>query len=253
MQHRFDFVIFDLGHTLLRFDADWHEVRKESTAALLKALQAEGYQLDSEQFAEDLHERFDYYFHSKEKEWREYTTEYILTGLLHDYGYEEVPAEELRPAIDAMYSISQQHWLLEEDTISMLETLRDQGYRIGLISNAADDKDVQTLVDVHGLREFFDVVIVSAGVGIRKPSAEIFRMALEHWGVDPEQVVMVGDTLNADVLGAQNVGMSSIWITRHGVRPDNIEVQEVIQPDASISTLSELPDLLSSWNGRGRK
>ncbi len=253
MQHRFDIVIFDLGHTLLRFDTDWREVRNESTAALLKVLQADGYQLNPEQFAEDLHERFDYYFHSKEQEWREYTTEYILTGLLYDYGYEDVPIEELRPAIDAMYAVSQQHWLLEEDTIPMLETLREQGYRIGLISNAADDKDVQTLVDVRGLREFFDVVIVSAGVGIRKPSAEIFRMALEHWGANPDQAVMIGDTLNADVLGAQNVGMSSVWITRRGMRPDNLEIQDVVKPDASIGTLSELPGLLSSWNGRGRK
>ncbi len=251
MQHRFDIVLFDLGHTLLQFDADWREVRQESLTVLVQALQASGYSFDAQQFIAELHERFDHYFTYKEKEWSEYTTEYIVTELLHEYGYDQIPAGALRPAIDAMYAISQQHWILEEDTLPMLETLRSEGYRIGLISNAADDKDVQTLVDIHRLRPFFDVVIISAGVGIRKPSPEVFHMALRRWNAAPERAVMVGDTLNADVLGAQNVGMASVWITRRGMRPDNFEVQEIIRPDATIETLSELPDLLRNWNGRG--
>ncbi len=253
MQHRFDIVLFDLGHTLLQFDADWREVRRESTSVLVRALQAEGYILDSEFFIEELHKRFDQYYSFRENEWTEYSTDYILTGLLHDYGYENIPAGALRPAIDAMYAVSQRHWILEDDTIPTLNELRDQGYRIGLISNAADDKDVQTLVDIRGLRSFFDVVVVSAGVGIRKPSPEVFRMALRRWGAEPRQAVMIGDTLNADVLGAQNVGMASIWITRRGLREDNFAIQEIVRPDVSIATLSELPGVLSRWNGHGPK
>ncbi len=253
MQHRFDIVLFDLGHTLLQFDADWLEVRRESSMALARALQSSGFNLDTERFIEELEDRFDHYFAYREKEWTEYSTEYILTGLLRDNGYDQIPEGGLRPAIDAMYAISQKHWILEEDTLPMLTALHDEDYRIGLISNAADDKDVQTLVDIRGLRPFFDVVVVSAGVGIRKPSPEIFRMALERWGAEPERAVMIGDTLNADVLGAQNAGMASIWITRRGMRPDNLEIQEIVRPNASIATLSELPGLLGSWNGRGPK
>ena len=60
---------------------------------------------------------------------------------------------------------------------------------------------------------------------------------------------MVGDTLNADVLGAHNVGMRGVWIDRGLVNPwsRNDESVGLIVPDATIKQLAELPDLLSTW------
>ena len=113
-----------------------------------------------------------------------------------------------------MYSITQQNWYLEADAIPTLKTLREQGYRLGMISNTSDDKNVQQLVDRWELRPFFETIITSAGCGIRKPDERIFRLALDHFGVPPEQVAMVGDLLEADILGANQMGIYSIWITR---------------------------------------
>jgi FMN phosphatase YigB (HAD superfamily) len=52
------------------------------------------------------------------------------------------------------------------------------GYRLGLISNAGDDADVQTLLDQANLRAYFEIILTSAGQGIRKPNPKIFWTAL---------------------------------------------------------------------------
>jgi FMN phosphatase YigB (HAD superfamily) len=59
---------------------------------------------------------------------------------------------------------------------------------------------------------------------------------------------MVGDTLGADILGANNLGIASVWINRRVVmRPDNLAHDDTILPKATISALSELPGLLQAW------
>jgi FMN phosphatase YigB (HAD superfamily) len=55
---------------------------------------------------------------------------------------------------------------------------------------------------------------------------------------------MVGDTLGADILGAKNAGVYSVWITRRA--PSNQPHQELIIPDATIDSLSALPGLLNA-------
>jgi FMN phosphatase YigB (HAD superfamily) len=63
-------------------------------------------------------------------------------------------------------------------------------------------------------------------------------------GVKPENAVMVGDTLPADILGAQQIGMKSIWIARRADRSENNEVLGKIKPDYTIHDLASLVDLV---------
>jgi HAD superfamily hydrolase (TIGR01662 family) len=147
-----------------------------------------------------------------------------------------------------MYATSQAHWKVEKDTIPTLQNLSDRGYSLGLISNAADDDDVQTLVDNAGIRSFFDVILSSAAQGIRKPSPNIFQTALSHLEVQPSQTAMVGDNLLADILGAQKLGILSIWITRRAETAANHSAQGRIKPDVKIGTLSELPAVLENYH-----
>jgi FMN phosphatase YigB (HAD superfamily) len=114
---------------------------------------------------------------------------------------------------------------------------------MGLVSNAGDDRNVQTLVDREGLRPFFEFTITSAACGWRKPDARIFQLALDHFGVRPAEAVMIGDTLEADILGANRLGIYSIWITRRAILPPDGEL--AIQPQAVISSLTNLLPLLA--------
>lgn len=243
---RFDGILFDLGHTLIYFDADWPQVLEQADSALLQPLKAAGLVLPEEAFLKEFRDRALHYHDERNTEFVEYTTAYLLSTLLAKYGYPQVPEALLRSALKAMYAVSQAHWQPEDDAIPILAALKERGYRLGMISNASDEDDVQTLVDKARLRPFLDFILTSAAVGVRKPNPRIFELALEKWGFPPERVAMVGDTLGADILGARNAGLFGIWITRRADVPANRAHAGTIQPDASIASLSELPGLLEA-------
>jgi putative hydrolase of the HAD superfamily len=239
---RFEVVLFDLGNTLLYFDGLWDQVIPAMDTALLQSLQTSGYRLDLQDFIPQVERRFAEFDAQKSGEFLEFSTAFILRSLLSEMGYSEIPDAVLRKAIRDMYAVSQAHWQREADTLPMLQDLHTQGYRLGMISNAGDDQDVQTLIDKAGIRGYFDIILTSAAQGIRKPNPRIFYQALQHWGIPPERAVMVGDTLGADIVGAKNAGIYSVWITRRA-SPDQPH-QELITPDATIATLSALTEIL---------
>ncbi len=248
----FDAIVFDLGSTLIYFDGDWHDVLREGRQAVLRSLRAAGLKLDDGVFLSLLEARLQSYFTQRDDDCIEYTTASILRALLAELGHTQVPDAVVSAALEAMYAVSQAHWHPEPDAEPTLRALQGQGYRLGMISNAGDDADVQRLVDRAGLRPFFEVILTSAAQGIRKPDPRIFHTALDILGAEPARAAMVGDSLEADILGAQRTGMSTIWITRRAAIPGNATQANPIQPDASISVLSELPDMLRSLPRRGQ-
>ncbi len=242
----FEAVIFDLGNTLLFFDGDWTEVFRQSDIELHRHLNAKGIELDQNAFTMQFRSRMEDYFSTRECDLIELRTSTILRNLLNDWEFSDIPDEVISSALAAMYTVSQSHWHPEKDTIPTLKELQRQGYRLGIISNAGDDADVQYLIDKSGIRPYMDVIISSAAFGTRKPSTKIFQAALDTLGVLPSRAVMVGDKLDADILGAQNVDMFAVWITRRAEIISQLHQGEPIQPDAIIDKLSELPSLLSN-------
>jgi putative hydrolase of the HAD superfamily len=140
--------------------------------------------------------------------------------------------------------VSQSQWQVEADAAAMLEALRAAGCRLGIVSNASDDEDVQILVDQAEIRPYFDFILTSAVAGYRKPSPHIFRQALAFWGARPEECVMIGDTLTADVVGANGMGIASVWITRRAGSADPEADRVLYNPTYTIEALSDLPSIL---------
>ena len=240
---RFDVILFDLGNTLMYSDCNWEEVIPEMDAAFLRSLKANGVNLDGQDIRRQMEARFAEFEAQKAGEFLEFNTAFILRSFLDDMGHAEVSDTVLRKAIRDMYTVSQPHWQLETDALPTLQSLREGGYHLGLISNAGDDQDVQALIDKVGIRSYFDIILTSAAQGIRKPNPRIFHQALQHWGAKPGRAAMVGDTLGADILGAKNAGIYNVWITRRA-SPKQPH-QDTIVPDATVGTLSELPALFS--------
>jgi len=244
---RFDVVLFDLGSTLIYFDASWDALIGESHQALWRALCRMGVPTAREAFLDEFGRSMAEYYHDRNTDLVEVTTESVLRRSMARLGYVHLSDEVLRAALAALYAVSQAHWRVEADAAPTLAALADRGYRMGIISNASDSADVCKLVDDAGLRSFFELVLVSADVGLRKPHARPFEMALSHFGVSPRRAVMVGDTLGADIRGANALSMASVWITRRGNAVDRAEHGAVVQPGACIAALSELPDVLEHW------
>jgi HAD superfamily hydrolase (TIGR01662 family) len=236
-------IFFDLGSTLIYSKDPWPPIFEQADRALVQILLQAGIPLDSKSFSSEFETFLDSYYAERGTSPLEKTTFSALTELLEQKGFNSIPASLVRTALDTMYSITQKNWYLEADAIPTLKTLREKGYRLGLISNTSDDRNVQQLVDRFELRRYFDTILTSAGCGIRKPDERIFHLALEYFGVTPERTAMVGDTLDADILGANQVGMYSIWITRRVDVPGEGEL--TIQPQAVITALKQIPELLA--------
>jgi HAD superfamily hydrolase (TIGR01662 family) len=243
----FDVLLFDLGNTLLFFDGDWPEIVALSRGILVETLVRAGYRFDRSLFAEELTSRLKEYYTNRETEFIEYTTEIILRDLLKKHGYDNLPHAVIHEFLDSMYAVTQEHWIVEVDAIPTLKTLKEKGYRLGILSNAGYDRDVQTLVNRSGLQPYFEQIITSAAVGIRKPHPRIFRVAMDSFHANPFQVLMIGDTLGADILGAFNAGLASIWVRRRANTIDNRAHEHTIQADAIVETLSEIPGVLEMW------
>ena len=245
MARNFDAILFDLGNTLLYFDSPWiGEVLGDAYQELLRVLLAQGFRLDGSRFLSAFQIEMDAYYKERDMEFIEYTTLHVLRTLLAQWGYPNLPDARLRPALAAMYAVSQAHWQPEADAIPTLRALQGRGYRLGLISNASDDDDVQFLVDKACLRPYLETIVSSAAAGVRKPNPLIFFSVLAPWNIPSARAVMVGDSLGADVLGALNAGLTSVWITRRAATAANLAHEDTIQPDYTIAALSELPGLM---------
>lgn len=137
---------------------------------------------------------------------------------------------------DALYEAFAQPeaWRLYPETRATLDTLRDRGYRLGVISNF--DIRLFGLLDGLGIAGHFDPIVASSRAGAAKPDPAIFRHALTKCGANAEQAVHIGDTYELDVLGAHAAGVAAIFIDRVG---------QTTPPDCPVvCSLDEVPPLL---------
>jgi len=133
------------------------------------------------------------------------------------------------------------------DVAETLERLEAAGYELGVISNLwpfpEDYIFRQVTVGQRTLGSFFKHRIYSFEVGFRKPEPEIFLEACRVAGVQPEECLMVGDNLKADIMGALNVGMPAALIDRAFDHPEG-DVGQLGVPH--MRSLKELLPLLTN-------
>jgi putative hydrolase of the HAD superfamily len=235
-------VIFDFGGTLMYGRQDWEPVIAQADDALTAYLRLQGMELNISTFPHQFRKSLAKYFKQRERDLLETTYTSVLRELLREKGYNEVSDDIIRKALDTLFAVTQKNWALEEDAIPTLRKLEGLGYRMGIVSNAGDDRDVQQLAQGFGITPYFDFILSSAACSYRKPHSRIFEMALSKWYLLPTEAVMVGDNLDADIYGAQNAGMYGVWISRRAA--PRTEDQFRIQPDAVVSSLLELPSAL---------
>ena len=241
-------VIFDLGSTLIEFCGDWGDIFRGLSTDLITYLRDHGFDLDFEEFERRYQEIVSQFYTRGQQDWIEYTAEYTLRYALAEFGYPDVSAEVLKEGLMAAFAQGELLWRPFGDVYRTLDTLKERGYKIGLISNARDAANVERLIDNAQLRPWLDPIVISANVGVRKPNPYIFKIVLDAWQLPPEQVVMVGDMLGADVLGAHNAGMRAVWATMQTEREANTAHIQTIVPEATIAGLAELPALLKEWD-----
>jgi putative hydrolase of the HAD superfamily len=122
---------------------------------------------------------------------------------------------------------------LFEGALELLEALKDR-YQMHIITNGFDQVQ-QFKIQNSGLNPYFNQVFTAEKVGFKKPHPQIFLEALTKTNTSPEASLMVGDSLEADILGALNQGMAAVHFNSHGENEhDKCPI---------VYSLSELKDL----------
>jgi putative hydrolase of the HAD superfamily len=132
-------------------------------------------------------------------------------------------------------------WRVYGDVLPALDALEGRGVGIGLISNW--DSRLRPVLADMGLLKRVRWPVISCEVGAEKPQPAIFRHALGRCGLAAGQVMHVGDSLEADALGALRSGLRSVWLCREGdggSTPKGVRV---------VRSLSEVPALLDAPAG----
>ena len=239
-------IIFDLGGTLMYFDGDWDEKAHQGAVNMAAFFRRKRVQIDEAMLV-------DAFKASRQAGWIQATSG----------GYEVTCAQSVRTALREVeappeafplvpeavrvcFGPEEAAWMPYPDAKATLKRLSQQGCRLGLLSNATDDALIQRLVNRLELRPWLSPVLASANLGCRKPLREPFDLILSRWNLPATSVLMVGDTLNADILGAHNAGMPGVLITADESL-SNHEHRETIIPDATINTLGDLPPLIDAW------
>jgi len=129
-----------------------------------------------------------------------------------------------------------------EGVVEVLERIRKGGYKIAVIANA-DSIDARNVIASCGLENYFDAIVISEEVGIEKPAKGIFEAALDRLKVKAKKAIMVGNRIDADIVGASRIGMKSVWFKWNDRYQETITNKEE-RPDFIIKSLPELLGIL---------
>ena len=151
----------------------------------------------------------------------------LIRELVSGFGI-DLSDEELDRFLEAEHEAWAPARQMGAQTHALLDSLRDRGLKLGLVSNAFDPgwllhRDLEQM----GLAERLDAAVFSSEIGRRKPDPAIFLRALELLGVEAEHALFVGDNRHADIYGAKELGMTTVqalWFradeSERGIDPD---------------------------------
>lgn len=124
-----------------------------------------------------------------------------------------------------------------------LLTLRQRGFRLGVISNSPSSLDIPLSLEEFGWKPLFEVVVLSLAVERRKPAPEIFWKATSQMQISPSRCAYVGNRKSRDVLGCKRAGFAMGIILEIPGKPRADEMDPTIQADVTIHALEELLEI----------
>lgn len=229
-------VLFDLGSTLIEYENhDWAELGKMGIIAAHPYLREHFPHLPpvgvfGPTFYKYLREILDQRIDDKEVE--------LYDMVRKIFQRMQIPSSDgiVEKFADIYYEPVTRQITMIPGAPDVLKMLKDSGKIIGLVSNSIFPERYHLgEMERFGLRKFFDFTIFSSSAGVRKPGKRIFEMALNRADVKAAEAVFVGDRFDADIAGAKNSGITSVWRSRTDRdNPDDIK------PDHSIENLMDL-------------
>lgn len=227
-------LFFDLDHTLWDFEKNSREALSEGYEVLDLATEGVG----------DLMEYIRHYEAANNWCWGEYRAGRLqkeqLRGLRFSMAMEPWGLSDnvaLGERLGQHYiETSPYKTNMIDGTVEVLEALKARGHRMLILTNGFEE--VQHLkVERCGLGKFFDEVYTSDGLGYKKPHIKIFQLALEKSREESCNVTMLGDSLEADIVGAREAGWGQVYFN-----PQSVPHEEIIQHE--VKSLVEILDIV---------
>lgn len=244
-----DTIQFDMGGTL---EDIWYNAETEDRAArgLLDLLSRHGLTVSCGQpeFWKQVQQGVSRYKAwsegaALEKKPEEIWPEYYMATL-------GLPADQLGEIAEELadfWEVTYYHRELRPGVKETLEALKARGYKLGVISNTASLYSVFNVLERYGIRDYFQDVTLSSVTGYRKPHTGIFQISLRQMQSDPKNCVYVGDTRSRDIMGAKRAGFGlAVQIGSALTAQKDASTDPIWQPDAVISSIPELLDVLES-------
>lgn len=230
---KYKHLFFDLDHTLWDFDAN--------ARATLEQLHIDLKLVDKGVHDFELFHKN--YLEHNEKLWARYRNGFIKQEELRlkrmwltllDF---HIADEELARQLSELFlQLLPTRTILFPDTKEVLHYLKDKGYCLHLITNGFE-KTQHSKLKSSGLTGFFQVIVTSESSNSLKPQKEIFEYALSKTGATVDQSIMIGDSLDVDILGAMTVGMDQVHVNYNKVKQD-------LNPTYTITELKQLKEFL---------
>ncbi|MFT7081600.1 MAG: putative hydrolase of the HAD superfamily [Nonlabens sp.] len=222
-------IFFDLDHTLWDFDLN-------SKLAYQQIFKEHGVTLNLEKFIrvyEPLNLQFWRMF--RENKISKENLQYQRLKTAFDACNYSVDDDQIHLFADLYIAYLPNNNHLFDGCIELLDKLQEK-YRLHLITNGFNGVQ-QSKVENAGLSKYFDVVLTAETAGIKKPDAAIFHQALEMAGASVSNSLMIGDSYEADIKGAQDIGLATIWF--------HITDQEIPENEVVVHQLKDIYPLLS--------
>jgi putative hydrolase of the HAD superfamily len=123
-----------------------------------------------------------------------------------------------------------------DGAIEALRLLGQRGHRLGLLTNGSSAFQRRKLSRFE-LEPLFELILIEGELGYGKPDRRVFQAALDHFEVEPRDTWMIGDNLDADIAGAQALGMLGVWHDAHGT---GLPPASRVLPAKCIGRIAEL-------------
>ena len=234
MAKTYKHIFFDLDHTLWDFDAN----AQESISTLFSQLSLE------EKLQVPFQDFYEKYLVHNKLLWSRYEKGFIsvdelkwkrMWRTLLDFKIADEPLAR-KMSVEFLGILPMQKKVFPH-TFEILDYLQKKNYILHLITNGFE-KVQRNKLRSSGLDKYFEEVITSERSQSRKPEKEIFDFALLHSKATVEESLMLGDNLEADILGAVNYGMDSVYVNHIG------GVVAEIKPTYEVTHLQQLERIL---------
>jgi putative hydrolase of the HAD superfamily len=104
----------------------------------------------------------------------------------------------------------------ENKLMDTLKYLTNRKYKLAIITNGSNSMQNRK-IDALGIRTYFDEIIISSDVGMKKPDKNIFLLTCDKLKILPSEAVYIGDNYEVDILGAVDAGLKAIWINKYKI------------------------------------